>query len=457
MDYGTEDPIAALATPPGQSAIAVIRISGKNSLLFLSGLFRGRSSLRGRSGLDKADGHTLHYGILFDPDGNEQIDQVVVGIYKAPGSYTGEDSAEIYCHGSMTIVKKILILLEKKGFRQALPGEFTQRAFLNGKIDLTRAEAVNDIIRAQSDRARALALNRLSGAIEERITRLKDELVKIRAAVEIRIDYPDEGPEEKLDVSHQLEDIKKQIGLLLSTYKTGRLIQEGITIVIAGSTNAGKSTLFNVLLREDRAIVSDIHGTTRDFIEGKITIGGIPIRLFDTAGLRKTDHPLELEGIRRTDKMIESADLLIYIVDAAKGPGEEESAYIDSLYKKDNSLIVWNKTDLTHVPVPQGCIGLSAKQGAGLDILHNEILRKVLGKSSIESDGVVIDSERQNELLAHALAALDEFGRGLEDDIPLDVLATCLQDALDDLGRIIGEITTAEMLEVMFSQFCVGK
>lgn len=451
MKYSQADPIAALASPPGQSAIAVIRTSGDQSLTILNRLFISRIKPA------NAKGHTLHHGILFNPDTGEKIDEVMIGIYRCPSSYTGEESAEIFCHGSMTIIKKIMILLEKNGFRQAQPGEFTLRAFLNRKIDLTRAEAVNEIIRARSDKGRALALNRLSGVIEERINAIKQELLKIQAAVEVRIDYPDEDLEE-FSVHHdQLESVKKGISTLLATYRTGKLIQEGITIVIAGSTNAGKSTLFNLLLREDRAIVSDTHGTTRDYIEGAITIQGIPVRLFDTAGLRKTGHPVEQEGIRRTDMMMENADVLIYIIDGSTGIKKEESGFIDSLHQKENTIVVWNKTDISARQVPEEYIPISAKQGTGLKELNKEIVRKVLGASYTESEGPVIDSGRQKELLTHSLAALKEFEQGLKQEFPLDVLATCLQDALDDLGRITGEVTTADMLEVMFSQFCVGK
>ncbi|MBN2534450.1 MAG: tRNA uridine-5-carboxymethylaminomethyl(34) synthesis GTPase MnmE [Spirochaetales bacterium] len=451
MKYSQSDAIAALASAPGQSAIAIIRTSGDQSLAILSRLFRGRIKP------DKAQGHTLHHGILFNPDTGENIDEVILGIYRSPSSYTGEESAEISCHGSMTIIKKIMILLEKNGFRQAQPGEFTLRAFLNRKIDLTRAEAVNEIIRARSDKGRALALNRLSGVIEERINAIKQELLKIQAGIEVRIDYPDEDLEDSPVHQNQLESIKNRIGSLLTTYRTGKLIQEGITIVIAGSTNAGKSTLFNLLLREDRAIVSDIHGTTRDYIEGAITIQGIPVRLFDTAGLRKTGHPVEQEGIKRTDIMMEHADVLLYIIDGSTGIKEDESDIIDSLQKRENTIVVWNKNDISAREVPQGYIPVSAKQGTGLDELNREIINRVLGTSPADTEGPVIDSERQKELLTHCLSAIEEFGQGLVQEVPLDVLATCLQDALDDLGRITGEVTQADMLDVMFSQFCVGK
>lgn len=450
MNYSQGDPIAALASPPGQSAIAVIRTSGDQSLLILSRLFKSRIKP------DKARSHTLHHGVIVSPDTGETIDEVVIGIYRGPSSYTGEESAEIFCHGSLTIVKKLMILLEKNGFRHARAGEFTLRAFLNRKIDLTRAEAVNEIIRARSDRGRALALNRLSGVIEERINDIKQDLLKIQAAVEVRIDYPDEDIEEPPVHYDQLETVKEQIMTLLATYRTGKLIQEGITVVIAGSTNAGKSTLFNLLLREDRAIVSDIHGTTRDYIEGAITVQGIPVRLFDTAGLRRTGHPVEQEGIRRTDMMMENADVLIYIIDGSNGIDNEPDD-INSLHQKENTIVVWNKTDISTRDVPAGCIPISAKLGTGLKQLNQEIVNKVLGTTHTESGGPVIDSERQKELLTNSLSALEEFEQGVKQDIPLDVCATCLKDALDNLGMITGEVTTADMLEVMFSQFCVGK
>jgi tRNA modification GTPase len=451
ITYSTEDPIVALASPPGESAIAVIRTSGAACFSILSPLFRGTVDLA------HSTGHTLHHGILLDPSTGEEIDEIVAGIYRAPASYTGEDSVELFCHGSIPIIQRIIMLLTSNGFRKAGPGEFTLRAFLNRKMDLTRAEAVNEIIRAKTDRARAFALNRLSGSIKRKIDEIKKECVKILASVEIQIDYPDEETEHEINLLEQVMTIQEKLGRILGTYKTGRIIQEGISVVIAGSTNAGKSTLFNLLLREDRAIVSEIHGTTRDYIEGFIAIEGIPIRLYDTAGLRKTDHPVELEGIKRTDRLIENAHVLIFVIDAETGLTESKRQLIEEYKKKSHTIVLWNKIDKTAVPCPKGFIPFSAKEGTGLHRLNEEVVKGVLGSSSVRIGEPVIDSLRQKELLESCLSSLRDFEKGFSEGLPLDVLATCLQDAVEALGSITGEVTSSDVLATMFSHFCVGK
>jgi len=450
MKYSIEDSIVALATPKGESAIAVIRTSGKDSLSIISKLFKGKTKL------DLVKTHTLCHGLLIDPETRERIDEVVIAIYREPASYTGETSIEIFCHGSSPIINKIITLLVKRGFRQAGPGEFTLRAFLNDKMDLTRAEAVNELIRAKSDKARALAFSRLSGSIENRINLIKEDLKTLLATLEIQIDYP-EDDRGAIDYKTKINKIIKNIRELASTYKTGKIIQEGITVVIAGSTNSGKSTLFNLLLREDRSIVSDIHGTTRDYIEGCITIEGIPIRLFDTAGLRNTKHPIEIEGMRRTDKIMEDAQVLLYIVDATKGIKEKDKKKLK--YFTDITIIIkiWNKIDITDRNPPPGFIPFCARDGLGLKELNDEIYKNVLGQSFSDVDTPVIDSLRQKELLNNCLLSLEDYQKGLKDEVPLDVLSTCIQDALDELGKITGDVTTTEVLETMFSNFCVGK
>jgi tRNA modification GTPase len=449
--YSTEDPIVALASPHGESAIAVIRTSGAACLSILTPLFKSNVALA------DAPGHTLHHGILIDPCSGEEIDEIVAGVYRSPASYTGEDGVEMFCHGSIPIIQRIISLLVSHGFRKAGPGEFTLRAFLNNKMDLTRAEAVNEIIRAKTDRARSLALNRLSGSIERRIDEIKEECVKILASIEVQIDYPDEETEHVCHLKEHTKTIREKLHRLLSTYRTGKIIQEGISVVIAGSTNAGKSTLFNLLLREDRAIVSEIHGTTRDYIEGFISIEGIPIRLYDTAGLRMTDHPVEREGIKRTDRLIENAHVLLFVIDAETGLTESERKLIEEYKKKTHPIILWNKIDKTSAPCPEGFIPISAKDGTGLQALNEEVVKSVLGCSSEVSGEPVIDSLRQKELLENCHALLNDFEKGLSEGLPLDVLAICLQDAVEALGHITGEVTSSDVLATMFSHFCVGK
>lgn len=449
--YSTLDPIAALASPWGESAIGVIRTSGKKSLKILENLFKGRTPLH------TAKGNTLRHGFIVDPATGEKIDEVLMTIYKAPKSYTGEDSAEILCHGSVAIIRSILTLLTREGFRQAGPGEFTMRAFRNKKMDLTRAEAVNDIVRARTDKARSAALHRLSGSVEGQITLLRQKFLSMLAKVEVTLDYPDDELDGNTDCETEAGEAERILVQLLSTYTTGKIIQEGITVVIAGSTNAGKSTLFNFLLREDRSIVSDIHGTTRDYIEGGLTIEGIPVRLYDTAGIRSTDHPVELESMKRTDRIVKNAHLILFVVDARQGITPEDELFLESQADRSRVIHVWNKIDSCTTECPESFVPVSAKLGKGIDILYKKIVTSLLGDTRLESGDAVIDSYRQKELLERTLSAIQDFRKGLAQEMPLDVISICLSDGLNALGEITGDVTSQEVLETIFSQFCVGK
>jgi tRNA modification GTPase len=451
--FSVTDPIAALATPWGVSAIAVIRTSGDNTLKFVSKVFVNQKG--NKTDLKKSRSYSLHHGFI--TNGRNHIDEVLVAVYQAPNSYTGEDSAEIFCHGGLTIIQQILNLLKQNGFRDAGPGEFTQRAFVNGKLDLTRAEAVNEIIRSRTDKARAMALKRLSGSVFNRINEIKKGLLKLNASLEVHIDYPeDDIPGEAIN-RKDLKDAVTGLEKLLSTYKTGKIIQEGVTIAITGRTNAGKSTLFNLLLREDRAIVSDIHGTTRDYLEGLIELNGIPIRLFDTAGLRNTQNRIEQAGIEKAEKLMQNSHLILYIVDAPEGITVEDKDNIKQLKGWTDVLCIWNKIDIDSSREPEGFIPLSSKTGEGLDKLHDFIIRNVLGLKALHSGEPVIDSERQKKLLTRSLESLKSFQSALLQNTPLDVLAVDLKEALDALGEITGEVTTSEILDTIFSNFCVGK
>ena len=471
--FSSAEPIAALATPWGQSAIGVIRTSGEGCLDLLSKLFRGgrqsparvpgariASTPDVRNNLSEGRGYSIRHGFI--EHGERQLDEVLITVFRKPRSYTGEDSAEIYCHGGMVIIREILQLLLNNGFRQAEPGEFTQRAFLNGKMDLTRAEAVNEIIRSKTDRARQLALNRLSGGIEQKIQAVKEALIGISAAVEVQIDYPDDDLDHDPIDRERITSVQDELERLLSTYRTGKILQEGISVVIAGRTNAGKSTLFNLLLREERAIVSEIHGTTRDYIEGAISIEGIPIRLFDTAGLRDSRDPLEQEGMRRSDQIIKNADLMLFLLDATRGLEQEDRALIQGYGDGVTVIPLWNKVDIAPEPAPGNYIPISCQTGEGLSELHTRIAEAILGGSTIESGEPVIDSLRQKNLLERCLDAVRSFNRGLAKDglakaIPLDVLAVEIKEAIDCLGEITGEVVSEDILREMFSKFCVGK
>jgi tRNA modification GTPase len=435
-----QDSIVALATPWGESALAIIRVSGLDSLRLLASVFEPASATE--KTLAKVPGHTVHRGVITAPGENGQreiVDEVLAAVYRGPKSFTGEDGAELFCHGR---------------------GEFTLRAFLNRKLDLTQAEAVNEVVRAKTDRARAIALNRLSGAIEQKIDQIKSIVVRLSAAVELRLDYSDDEIEDGDTITGQDEVARCQQELerLLSTYRIGKIYQEGISVVLAGSTNSGKSTLFNRMLKEDRAIVSEIHGTTRDYLEGVVSVDGIPIKLYDTAGYREQAAGIEAEGMRRTDSIVGNADIILYLVDAESGFTAKDEEFLHNGESEKRLIPVWNKIDRQSSRCPAGFLPISAKEGDGLEELGRAITEKVLtGVGAVDSGEPIIDSLRQKRLLERALQGIKDFRAGLQADQPWDVLAVDLNEALDALGEITGEVTSQDILNQIFSRFCVGK
>jgi tRNA modification GTPase len=447
--HSPDDPIAALATPAASSALAVIRVSGPGSLDLLSPLVGPRFSPAA------APGHTIHRCVL--RDGIEEVDEVLLAVYHSPKSYTGEDGAEIFCHGSLPVIQRLLSLLTRSGFRAADPGEFTQRAFLNGRMGLTQAEAVNEIVRARTDRARGLALQRLGGAVEKRVRQARDALLDLRASLEVLIDYPEDQSDHDVDLE-KLDEAEKVMERLVGTYRQGSVYQEGARVAIAGATNAGKSSLFNLLLRKDRAIVSEVHGTTRDWLEGSASMEGIPVRLFDTAGLRESAEPLEVEGMKKTREVIDAADAVVYVVDGTRGMSAEDGRFIDAWAGPGALVRVWNKTDLPGaLPVPSGFLPVSAVSGAGIGALQGVTAEAALGGAPADSADPLIDSERQRDLLVRAGEALKRFRVSFSEGASPDLLAVDCADALDALGEITGAVTSAEILDRMFSRFCVGK
>ncbi len=454
FSYSRDDPIAALATPWSSSALAVIRTSGKGCIDTVSSLFFPKERL------SRAEGNTLHRGTLFSTDGTEPLDDIVAAVYRAPKSYTGEDSVELFIHGGLPGIKRILDTLFQCGIRPASPGEFTLRAFLNGKMDLTRAEAVNEIVNAKSDQARSLALHRLAGSIEGKINGVKSELLRIVGAVELQLDYSDDEGEAE-DRSIDIEGVaavRKECEGLAATYSSGRVYQQGIRAVLAGKTNVGKSSLFNLFLREDRSIVSEIHGTTRDYIESWISVDGIPVQLFDTAGLRTAAEAIEQEGIRRTESMVLGADVVIYLVDGCLGIDDEDEKRMGLLRDEGTPVIyVWSKMDLTSVPAPDGFIPVSTVSLEGFRDLEKALGELALRSKSTGGGDAVIDSLRQKELLDRAAEDLRLVEEAAADGMPLDVISLDLSDALSALGEITGEVTTEDILQTIFRNFCVGK
>lgn len=449
--YDTDVPIVALATAWSESALAVIRTSGQGSILLFSKVFSNPGII-----IDSA-GFTIHYGYIIDPDEGSKIDEVTVAVYKTPRSYTGQDSVEIFCHGSLPGIESIINALKKAGFRDAAPGEFTMRAFLNGKMDLSQAEAVAEIVQSKSKQAHSLALNRLSGAVHEKIDFIKKKLVALMSLVEVQLDYPDDeiGGDTEISLDPVIE-AEQEIGRLIDTYRVGKIFHEGVTVALAGGTNAGKSSLFNLFLREDRSIVSEMSGTTRDYIESWITVEGIPVRLIDTAGLREAAHPVEIEGIRRSEDIISNASLVLYIIDGTSGMSEEDKAVFMKYKDSENYLFIWNKIDKSSLIIPEDNIPVSALTGEGFSRLEDAISVRLTG-IHVSGTELMIDSLRQKDLLLRAKESLEAVRTSLSNNISLDAVAMDLKDSLDAIGEITGEVSSVDILNNIFSGFCVGK
>jgi tRNA modification GTPase len=460
MSYGDEQPIAALATVPGESALALIRTSGKNALELLSRAFSRARALR------EAAGNTVVHGWIVDPDTGEKIDETLAAVYRASRSYTGEEGADISCHGGTCAARAVLGALRRVGFRDALPGEFTFRAFINGKLDLTKAEAVMELVSAKTDGARARAVSRLAGSLEAELREIQSLLVRVLAGAELLLDYAEDeidsetgGEEAEYLPNRRLaEEALCRLRGLSQSYERERLYRDGVLVVIAGKPNAGKSSLFNLLLREDRAIVADTPGTTRDWIEGWISLAGVPVRLADTAGLRDSQDTVEEAGVERTRELLGQADATLYLIDGAAGISPEDSAFLSDKSDKSTVLGVWNKIDRAPLPARSGLIGISAKTGAGVEELVAALITRITAASRrVDGEPAGIATARQKECID---AAIESAAEGLflaDTRAPLDLAAPRFREAVRSIGEITGDVSTAEILEVMFSTFCVGK
>ncbi|MDR2575884.1 MAG: tRNA uridine-5-carboxymethylaminomethyl(34) synthesis GTPase MnmE [Treponema sp.] len=456
FSYGDDTPIAAFATTPGKSALTLIRCSGKGSLELAAKTFSIPEKIT------LAAGNTVVHGWIVTP--NERIDDVLVSVFHAPKSYTGEDSLDISCHGGNAACQAVMAALRAVGFRDALPGEFTFRAFMNGKLDLTRAESVMELVSARTDRARGKAINRLSGVLEKEIGAIKKTLVEVLSGAEIFLDYSDD------EISADAEEIAgrlpgekpareafARLQKLAQSWQLERIYQEGILAVIAGRPNSGKSSLFNLLLKEERSIVTDVPGTTRDWIEAWVSIEGIPVRLTDTAGLRDSSDQVERIGVERSRDLLEAADIVLYLIDGESGITDEDTALIDGLAV--SPLVIWNKTDIA--PAPKELIAISAKTGEGVAELATAIattIQTAIAANAGNSDmSPSLGTIRQKNLVEAAIAALQEALNLAEKNEPLDLISPMLREAVNSLGEITGEVSTADILEEMFSKFCVGK
>lgn len=466
-EYTPQEPIAAIATALSPAAIGIVRTSGRGSISLVARIFSRPKALL------EAKGNTLVYGWIVGrgADGTieSRIDEVMLGVYREPASFTGEEMVEIFCHGGISVVRSVLALLLRSGFRQAERGEFTFRSYINGKTDLTRAEAVREIIDSKTDISRGKAAGRLAGNLYRTIDAAKQDLIRLLASIEVAVEYPED--EETIADSFDLEALRGILaGLedLLAGWKSEKLYQEGAKLVLAGRTNAGKSSLFNALLREDRSIVSDIEGTTRDYLENLASMDGIPVRLFDTAGLRETDDPVEGEGVSRTRTLAGGADILLYLVDSTAGLCDDDREFL-SAPGLPPAVLVWNKCDKEgSKPLPSPgewrlAVSVSAKTGQGMDDLIAGVKGLLVGGSDSKGAGAssteaALGSERQRSACAAAAGRLSHAVSVAETgELGLDAVVQDIEDALASLGEITGEVTSDDVLESVFSNFCVGK
>ena len=463
--------ICAVSTPPGIGAIAVIRLSGEQAIDICDTIFH---SSQQHKQLSSQKANTIHYGKI--TENGEVIDEVMVSLFRSPHSYTGEDSAEISCHGSVHIQEKIMQLLIKHGARTAEPGEFTMRAFLNGKMDLSQAEAVADLIASTSEASRQVAMNQLRGGFSGEIKKLRKQLIDFISLVELELDFSEEDVEfaDRSQLKKLVDKILSLIKKLLDSYELGNVIKNGIPVAIAGEPNVGKSTLLNILLNEDKAIVSEIAGTTRDVIEDVININGIQFRFIDTAGLRDTTDKIETLGIERTHSKIEQSAIVLILIDAANNP-DAIKANIDKrklkFTDKHKIIIVVNKTDtipkeeleakfiknsFNIISEEEKLVFISAKQQQGIEKLVDALLETV-HYSSLSRHETIVTNTRHFEALGHAFSALERAKEGLETGISGDFLSQDVRQALHYLGEITGEISTDEVLGNIFAKFCIGK
>ncbi|MFV0305604.1 MAG: tRNA uridine-5-carboxymethylaminomethyl(34) synthesis GTPase MnmE [Moheibacter sp.] len=461
-----QDTICALATANGMGAIGIIRISGKDAFNITNRIFKGNN-------LENTDSHTVHYG--FVKDDKETIDEVMVSVFHAPKTFTTENSVEISFHGSPHIAKKILEVLIKNGARMAKAGEFTQRAFLNGRIDLSQAESIADLIASENEAARKVALNQLKGGISQEISILRTELLNFTSLIELELDFAEEDVEfaDRTALKNLIQNLKSKIQSLLDSFQYGNAIKNGVDVAIIGKPNAGKSTLLNALLKEERAIVSEIAGTTRDTIEEILHIKGTAFRFIDTAGIRETTDAIEEIGVKRAKEKIASAKILLYLYDEFDSTAEEVIRFVKEFWREDLEVIlVHNKIDLNDgyfeneldkklevelfPDFTTQIIGISAKDQTGIDAIK-QILIEYIESLKSEENNVVITNQRHFEALQKSLDAVNRVEEAVSQNIYTELLAFELRSALDHLGEISGEFTNDEVLGNIFSKFCIGK
>ncbi len=449
--YNINETIVALATPPGVGAIGVIRLSGDKAIEITDKIFKGKKLVNQPS-------HTLHFGKIMQ--GEKALDEVVVSLYKAPKSYTGEDVVEISGHGSQYILEQIINLCIANGAHMAKAGEFTQRAFLNGKLDLAQAEAVADLIASQSGAAQQAAMHNLRGGFSEELKLMREQLIQFSALIELELDFSQEDVEfaDRTQFYQLINNIDATAGRLADSFRLGNVIRNGVSVAIIGKPNAGKSTLLNALLNEERAIVSDIAGTTRDTIEETLNINGILFRLIDTAGIREhTADVIESIGVQRSLDTMKRADVVVYLYDVNNTTAEEIAEQVAAFKQENiNYLLVANKTDTYTGSREDGTIYISAKNKENVNALKQALYKLVI-EGEINTEGTIITNARHHASLQEVLKSVADIRAGLDNHIASDLIALDIRRCLFYLGEITGEVTTEDKLDYIFSKFCIGK
>ncbi len=447
------DTIAAISTTLGVGAIAIVRVSGDKAIEIVNKMFKGPD-------LTKVESHTINYGYIVN--NGENIDEVLVSVMRAPKTFTREDVVEINTHGGIAITNKVLELLLTNGCRLAEPGEFTKRAFLNGRIDLVEAEGVMDLINSKTEKARKLAINQVNGEVSKLIKDLRQKIIEVLANIEVNIDYPEyEDIEEVTNkmILERTEIIESEINNILSKSRDSKIIKEGIKTIIIGSPNVGKSSILNRLLNENKAIVTDIAGTTRDIVEGTIQVNGIVLNMIDTAGIRKTDDVVESIGVKKSLDLIDEADLILYVLNNNEEISNEEKEILEKI-KNKNHIIIVNKIDLENkldLSILDKYIEMSVLKDTGIEELKNKITEMFNLEKLESTDYTYLSSARSISLLNKALNSLNSVKEGVKNNIPVDMVEIDLKQVWSILGEIIGETYSDELIDQLFSQFCLGK
>ena len=451
------DTITAIATPLGEGAIGIVRISGTDAVAIANRIFQGKN-------LETVDSHTLNYGHILDPDKDEILDEVMVGVMRAPRTFTREDVIEINTHGGIAVTNEILQLILRQGARMAEPGEFTKRAFLNGRVDLTQAEAIMDIIRAKTDKAMNIAVKQLDGSLKDLIDNTRQEILNTLAQVEVNIDYPEYDDVEEMTTAllrEKTQEFQTLLENLLQTARRGKILREGLSTAIIGRPNVGKSSLLNNLLREDKAIVTDIAGTTRDVIEEYVNIKGVPLKLIDTAGIRETDDIVEKIGVERSRQALAEADLILLVLNASEKLTEQDRALL-ALSDMTRRIVLLNKTDLKEEieaeELPEDVIRISVLKNQNIDQIEERINQLFFDNAGIvEQDATYLSNSRHISLIEQAVQSLQAVNEGLEFGMPVDLLQVDLTRTWQILGEITGDAAPDELITQLFSQFCLGK